>query len=164
MAGTLTELNEVLSTDESQIEENILCPTACPCSVLYFNATPEFFRREEQNKEGKLFVVHRVMLDNLWRSMLSFPTDNYRNECHLMSFSQRENSEKDSRGLSHMPPSIGCNSLTNCKTMSQLQHKTMSQELHLYMIKSNYFVQNNQRYKLQQHFQTMFLRYSFTCC
>lgn len=76
MTGILTGLNEVLSAHESQTKESILCPTMLFCAFLYPSATPEFFRRKEENREEKCAVGHRVMLENLvGGSTLSFPTD-----------------------------------------------------------------------------------------
>lgn len=47
MAGPLTELKEVVSTDESHTEESILCLLTFFCSFFYLSVTPAFLRREE---------------------------------------------------------------------------------------------------------------------
>lgn len=42
MAGALTELNEVVSTDESQTKESILCPITFFYFFLHVSAAPTF--------------------------------------------------------------------------------------------------------------------------
>lgn len=76
MTGLLTELNEMLSTDESQTEENSLCPSTFLFSFLHLLLHQNYHK--EQTNEGKHAVGHRAIQEILSRSMLSFQMDSWK--------------------------------------------------------------------------------------